>query len=238
MMSPAADPMAELVEGLPTEDRQAYERMWSDTQAPRWGLGERPAILVVDMVNAFIDPAYSSSVGAHGPACVARLSELLDAGRANGVPVVYFTTQPLWTAAEIGAWARGRPAKDIAPFNLEGAVHEIVSELTPVPGDVVLAKAKPSGFFGTQLVSVLQHLGADSLVVTGATTSGCVRATVVDAFSYNYRVVVPVDATVDRASLSHRVELLHMGTRYADLVRVADLVQAWCEPAESSTSAR
>jgi nicotinamidase-related amidase len=221
------DPMRDLVAGLPAEDREAYERMWSDSAAPRWGLGEGPAILVVDMVNAFIDPAHSSSVGASGPDCVARLSELLDAGRAAGLPIVYFTTQSLWTAAEIGAWARGRPAETVTPFNLQGSVHDVVTELTPVPGDIVLPKAKPSAFFGTQLLSVLHHLGVDSLVVTGATTSGCVRATVVDAFSYNYRVVVPVDAVADRAPLSHRVELLHMGTRYADLTQVAVLVGAW-----------
>jgi nicotinamidase-related amidase len=97
-----------------------------------------------------------------------------------------------------------------------------------------MPKAKPSAFFGTQLLSVLHHLGADSVVVTGTTTSGCVRATVVDAFSYNYRVVVPVDAVADRAPLSHRVELLHMGTRYADLVRTSDLVRAWGEAACAS----
>jgi nicotinamidase-related amidase len=221
------DPMRDLVAGLAAMDRQAYERMWSDTQAPRWGLGERPAILVIDMVSAFIDPAYSSSVGASGSDCVARLCELLDAGRTAGIPIVYFTTQPLSTAAEVGAWARGRPPKEITPFNLQGSVHEVVPELSPGAGDIVLAKAKPSGFFGTQLLSVLHYLGTDSVVVTGTTTSGCVRATVVDAFSYNYRVVVPVDGVADRAPLSHRVELLDMGTRYADLVTVADLVEAW-----------
>ena len=198
--------------------------MWSALEPPRWGVGETPVILVVDMVNSFLDPAWSSSVGEYGAACVDKAKVLIDAGRTAGVPIVFFTTQHLAAAAEVGAWARGRPAETIVPFNAIAEAHEVTPRLAPQPGEIVIPKAKPSAFFGTQLLSVLNHLRADSVIVMGVTTSGCVRATVVDAFSYNYRVLVPVDAVADRAPLSHRMELLHMGTRYADLVYTDDLV--------------
>ena len=101
----------------------------------------------------------------------------------------------------------------------------IVDEIAPVAGEVVIDKgSKPSGFFGTQLASLLIYEGVDTCIVTGMTTSGCVRATVLDAFQYNFNVVIPHEACADRSQLSHAVSLYDMHMKYADVVSVDETI--------------
>ena len=95
-------------------------------------------------------------------------------------------------------------------------------DLAPQPGDVLLPKKHPSAFFGTPLASYLINLGVDTLVVTGCTTSGCVRGSVVDAFAYNFRALVPWDAVYDRSKVSHAVNLFDMSEKYTDVMSTAD----------------
>jgi nicotinamidase-related amidase len=151
---------------------------------------------------------------------------LLDAARAVDAPVICTVSTALPHPALVGAWLRGRPGPGIFPYDREGAHHGVVPELAPAASDIVLANPKPSAFFGTQLQAVLNALRADSLIVTGMTTSGCVRATVSDAFMLNHHVVVPLECVADRSQLSHEVELFDMGAKYADVVNVGDLVDA------------
>ena len=101
--------------------------------------------------------------------------------------------------------------------NLDG--NEIVTPIAPGPKDIVVLKQKPSGFFGTNLASYLTLLGCDSLIVTGTTTSGCVRATVLDAFSLNYRVALAEEGCFDRSQASHAINLCDMNAKYADVVK-------------------
>jgi nicotinamidase-related amidase len=98
-------------------------------------------------------------------------------------------------------------------------------ELQPQSHDVMLPKKHPSAFFGTPLASYLIDLGVDTLVITGCSTSGCVRSTVVDAFAYNYKVVVPFDAVYDRSETVHKVNLFDMGQKYADVMTTAESVE-------------
>ena len=98
----------------------------------------------------------------------------------------------------------------------------ILDEIAPAPQDIVIRKLKPSGFYGTNLESFLTLLGADSLIVMGTTTSGCVRATVLDAFSSNYRLAVVEDACFDRSQASHAINLCDMNAKYADVVTSGD----------------
>ena len=96
--------------------------------------------------------------------------------------------------------------------------------IAPAPRDIVVKKQKPSGFFGTNLASYLTLLGCDSIIVVGTTTSGCVRATVVDAFSLNYRVVLAEEGCFDRSEASHAVSLCDMHAKYADVVPTAEIL--------------
>ena len=96
--------------------------------------------------------------------------------------------------------------------------------IAPGPQDIVIKKQKPSGFFGTNLASYLTLLGCDSVIVVGTTTSGCVRATVVDAFSLNYRVILAEEGCFDRSEASHAVSLCDMHAKYADVVPTAEIL--------------
>lgn len=209
---------------IPEADRAALRKMWGGDVPQELSLGETPAIVVVDMTRAFVKDEYPTGWSATGEPCVAAIAGLLRVARPAGVPVLYTVSEPLGHRAQVGAWLRGRPGPSMFPFDAPGPHHEIVPELEPQADDIVFAKPKPSAFYGTQLAGVLNALRTDTLIVTGMTTSGCVRATVNDAFMLNYRAVVPIDAVADRSQLSHEVELFDMGAKYADLTETADLV--------------
>ncbi|MBV9378802.1 MAG: isochorismatase family protein, partial [Alphaproteobacteria bacterium] len=102
--------------------------------------------------------------------------------------------------------------------------NEIIAVIAPGPKDIVIKKQKPSGFFGTNLASYLTLLGCDSVIVVGTTTSGCVRATVVDAFSLNYRVILAEEGCFDRSEASHAVSLCDMHAKYADVVPTSEVL--------------
>lgn len=210
--------------------------------ASRGGLGSSPALLVVDVTYAFCgdrpEPILESvrrfrnSSGEVAWSAVGVIQRLLAGARDHGVPVIY-TRGMDPSAVSPGRWGskNARVAEDVEDH------HEIVAEIAPQPGDLVLRKAKPSAFFGTHLVSVLNELGADSLLVCGGTTSGCVRATVVDGFSYNYSMAVVKEATFDRVEASHWMGLFDMDMKYADVMSVDDALPLLSEPQRSGSRA-
>ena len=122
------------------------------------------------------------------------------------------------------AWksSRGDEASGSVHDDIDG--NEIVTMIAPGPRDIVIKKQKPSGFFGTNLASYLTLLGCDSVIVVGTTTSGCVRATVVDAFSLNYRVTLAEEGCFDRSEASHAVSLCDMHAKYADVVPTVEIL--------------
>ena len=139
--------------------------------------------------------------------------------RAKALPVIYSTNTGREDNWDGGSWAWKSSRTGERPRtagNLDG--NTIVAEIAPQPQDIVIEKLKPSGFHGTPLASFLALLRADSLLVAGTTTSGCVRATVIDAFSENYRVAVIEETCFDRAQASHAVSLCDMHAKYADVV--------------------
>jgi nicotinamidase-related amidase len=214
---------------IPPQDVAALRKMWSGELPSPQPLGSRPVVIVVDMTRGFVRDEYPTGWGATGGPCAQALAVLLASARAAGMPVIYTVSSALPHPAQLGAWSRGRPDAAVFPYDREGPHHEVVPELAPATSDIVLAKAKPSAFFGTQLHAVLNALRADTVVVTGMTTSGCVRATVNDAFMLNYHVIVPLECVADRSQLSHEVELFDMGAKYADVVNMDDLVAALAE---------
>lgn len=182
--------------------------------------GTRPALVIVDMTRAFVDSAYPTGWSETGYPAAEANRKLLDAARETGIPVYFTKAYPyadyLATPAQRGMWKMGkRQAAD--PSLPPGDV--IVDILTPRPGETVIDKgSKPSGFFGTPLPSLLIYEKVDTVIVTGMTTSGCVRATVTDAFQYNYNVIVPHECSADRSQVSHAVSLFDLHMKYADVV--------------------
>lgn len=207
---------------LSDDDRAVVERA---RFGRRIGMGERPAVLVIDAQNYMVGPPpgssheYPSACGAPALAAVGRLAPLLGVARASGVPVVYTRFEVRRDGADIGVYGRKRDMLETEGWCLEGSEGaEIVAGLAPEPGDIVLVKKKPSAFFGTPLLGLLVDRGVDTVVVTGGSTSNCVRATAVDASSYNFRTAVASDCVFDRIDLSHRVALFDLDRQYADVV--------------------
>jgi nicotinamidase-related amidase len=207
----------------------------------RAGFGKRPALLVIDVNWAFCgerpEPILDSikrwrtSCGEEAWVALDYIKALIDKARAKGLPVIYTTGEGRPDRWDRGSWSwkssRADEAGGAAPAGtnappLDG--NEIVAPIAPGPKDIVIKKQKPSGFFGSNLASFLTLLGADSVIVTGTTTSGCVRATVVDAFSLNYRVVLAEEGCFDRSEASHAVSLFDMHAKYADVVPTAEVL--------------
>ncbi|MEP0912918.1 isochorismatase family protein [Leptolyngbya sp. GB1-A1] len=184
--------------------------------------GVKPALIIVDMTRAFVDSRYPTGWSKTGYPAVAANRKLLNVARKAAIPI-YFTkgyAEPDYKPkpAQRGRWKTGkRPLVD--PALPPGDV--IVENLTPLPGEIVIDKqSKPSGFFGTPLASYLVYEGVDTVIVTGMTTSGCVRATVLDAFQYNFNVIIPHECCADRSQISHKVSLFDLHMKYADVVSV------------------
>lgn len=199
------------------------------------GGGARPALLVVDVTHDFIgdrpEPILESikrfpnSCGQEGWVALDRIAELMAAARETGVPI-FFTKAPDDPSPAVrGSWA-WKNARDLETSELKRRIgNEIPGAIAPRPDETVIQKDKPSAFFGSPLASYLTPLGIDTLVIAGTTTSGCVRATVVDAFSLNYRVLVAEDAVFDRGELAHAANLLDMHAKYADVLPVAVILE-------------
>jgi nicotinamidase-related amidase len=146
-----------------------------------------------------------------------HIKRLLAAGRAKGLPIIYTTGSARSDGWDRGSWAwKNNRTSERPPTNLDG--NAINPEIAPEPSDIVIEKLKPSAFHGTPLNSFLTLLKADSIIMTGTTTSGCVRATVIDAFSENYRVALAEEGCFDRSQASHAINLCDMNAKYADIV--------------------
>jgi nicotinamidase-related amidase len=150
-----------------------------------------------------------------------QVVRLLAAFRAAGRPVLYPHVAP--KLAEDRGGTLGQKVPGIMDVPDRG--YEFPEQIAPRSGDLLLPKKHPSAFFGTPLASYLIGLGVDTLVVTGCTTSGCVRGTVVDAFSYNFKCVIPADAVYDRAATVHQVNLFDLAQKYADVLTTDEVVQ-------------
>jgi len=179
------------------------------------GFGRRPVLLIVDVTYDFVDPRFAMAAGDMGERVVRSIKTLLKSARAASIPVVY--TQGTVPYHEV---QRGR-RKGIGSTR-EGC--RIVSEIAPQETDLVIVKPKASAFFGTPLASWLVALGIDTVIVTGLVTSGCVRATVVDAASYNFIPIVVEECVGDRSVVSHKVSLFDMHMKYADVVSLREAV--------------
>ena len=190
-----------------------------DLKRNHLGLGQRPALLLVDLMRGFTDPA--CPLGADCPSVVEANARLLAFFRERGLPV--FFTAVVYRQADQARVFRSR----IDALNVlrPGSPWvEIDPRLAPRPDEPVIEKRWASAFFGTDLNRRLKQARADSLVVTGLTTSGCVRATAVDGMQCEYRVAVPREAVGDRNLEAHAANLFDLDAKYADVVSLAELL--------------
>ena len=198
----------------------------------RIGLGERPGLLLIDLdrwvfgdrPQPLLDAMreWPSSCGLAGWQAIPHIQRLLKAAREAELPVLHVTGldgagMPGWSEAIHGGSGRG--GVDLSRWSNR---YEIMPEVAPVEGEVVLRKTAPSAFWGTPLMAEINRLRVDSLLVAGESTSGCVRASVVDAASYRLKVTVVEECVFDRHEAPHAINLFDMHQKYADVVPLAE----------------
>jgi nicotinamidase-related amidase len=197
------------------DTREVYERARLGQSVT---LGSRPAVLVVDFSRGFTDPA--STMGSDLTSEVEATTRLLDVARAKGIPVVFTTIGFESNLKDGSLWLQKAPG--LAELQIGGKWVEIDPRLQRGEDEVVILKKGASAFFGTNLPSVLVSQGVDTIVLCGATTSGCIRATAVDLLQYGYPTLVPRECVGDRAQAPHEANLVDIQAKYADVVSAED----------------
>jgi maleamate amidohydrolase len=184
------------------------------------GFGNNPALLIVDFVVGFCDPDQYG--GGNILDAVAHTKVLLRAARKKDLPIAYTRIVYAPDGSDAGSFCLKVPG--LEKLNEESPAGQITGDLAPQAGEFVIRKTQPSAFFGTGFAAWLVGKHVDTVIVTGATTSGCVRASVVDSMSYNFRTIVVTDCVGDRALGPHEANLFDMGQKYADLKTCEEVV--------------
>ncbi|SMF88768.1 maleamate amidohydrolase [Azospirillum oryzae] len=190
-----------------------YKGVWGN----RIGFGERPALLVIDFMQGYTTegaPLYAPGV----VSAVAETVELLETARRTGIPVVHTNIRyHPGHFADGGMWVRKAPVmKDMVEGNPLAA---FCPEVTPQPDEVVISKQYASAFFGTSLAPMLHAMGVDTVVLTGCSTSGCIRASAVDAVQHGFRTIVVRECVGDRHDGPHEANLFDIDSKYGDVVK-------------------
>jgi maleamate amidohydrolase len=204
-----------------------------------FGFGERPALLLVDLYRAVFGDGpvalpealkdWPASCGLAAWEAVPHIQRLLAAARAAKIPVFYSTDMEMG-ATPLLSWSRARTrSRAAAPDNPEMAarrlrMHDIIDEVAPIAGELVIQKASPSCFSGTPLMAQLIARGIDTLLVAGESTSGCVRAAVVDGCTARFNMIVAEECVFDRTQASHAINLFDMHQKYADVLPVDEII--------------
>ena len=195
-------------------DREALQANYAGAFDGRLAPGRKAALLIVDVVVAYLDPA--SPLYAKAEPALASNERLLAAARANHIPVVFTNVEYQADGADGGYFFRKVPALKLF---LKGSPYGAFPDtLQPAPGEVVVTKQYASAFFGTTLASTLHALGVDTLFVTGFSTSGCVRASALDALQNGFIPFVVSDACADRHPEPHNANLFDLQAKYAEVV--------------------
>lgn len=212
---------------IPEEDLKCYDAAGFGRPT---GFGKRPALLIIDVQYRTVGTRrmpyweaieeFRTSCGEVAWNAVDHIAPLLKTFRESGFPVIYPHVAPKL------AYDAGRLGQKVpAIMGIPERGYDFVAGIEPVATDILVPKKHPSAFFGTPLVSYLIDAEVDTLVVTGCSTSGCVRSTIIDAFSYNFRVTVPEECVYDRSATSHAVNLFDLAYKYADVRPVAQVMK-------------
>lgn len=186
----------------------------------RVGFGERPALILIDFVQGYFDPDCDLYSGVED--ALASALRVREAAAQADIPVILTNVVYHPLALNGGRFfEKARPLRYFLEGNPMGAWPQ---GLEPRPEELVVSKQYPSAFFGTSLASTLTALGIDSVLLTGLTTSGCVRATCIDAMSHGFRTTVIEDACGDRHPDPHKANLFDMNAKYADVVGEAEAI--------------
>lgn len=203
----------------------------------KMGMGEQPAIIVVDYTYGFTSP--DSPMGVDMSDAVEATADLLAVGREAGVPVCYTINAFREDMADAGVWPRKFPSlRNLIEGNRWTQIDDRVA---PAPEDLVFVKRYPSAFFGTTLFTALTQRRVDTLIITGTTTSGCIRATTVDALQYGFRPIVAEDCVADRDPAPHQANLFDLRSKYADVepsASIADSLRSLERPVQAAPAAR
>ena len=186
------------------------------------GMGAAPALVLVDFVVGFADPAHFGG-GNIGPA-IEHAVALLAHARAKAWPVAHTRVVYADDGSDAGVFTLKSPS--LLKLTETSPLSQTVPQLASIPGELVVRKRGASAFFDTQLSGFLRFRRVDTLIVAGCTTSGCVRATVIDAMQHDFRTIVAVDCVGDRALGPHEANLFDMRQKYADLMTNAALMAA------------
>jgi len=183
------------------------------------GFGARPALLIVDLQVAFTDPKHLG--GGNILAALNNTKSLLAVARLCGIPVAHSRNVFALDDADTNVWSV--KVKSLKHLTETSPASQIMEQVAPAPGECIVRKTKPSAFFETPLADWLHQKNVDTVIVAGCTTSGCVRASVVDCISYNFRAVVARDGVGDRALGPHEASLFDMQQKYADVLSCAEI---------------
>lgn len=200
-----------------TQDLSANYRLAYDN---RIGYGEQPALILVDLVQAYFDeecPLYAGVEDA-----ITSALRILDAARAAGIPVIYTNVVYRDDGSDGGVFFRKAPV--LKYFVAGHPMADWAAGIEPADEELIISKQYPSAFFGTSLASTLHVMGVDTLIVTGVTTSGCIRATAVDAMSHGFIPIVVADACGDRHEAPHEANLFDLNAKYADVVDESEAI--------------
>lgn len=185
------------------------------------GMGEQPALLVIDLINAFTDP--DSDLGTDVTALLEQTDHLLTAFREADLPRYFTTVAYEDSYGDAGQFIKKVPA--LRELKRDTEAVEVDERVAPESGERVILKKYASAFFGTDLQTELTTNGVDTLVLVGVTTSGCIRATAVDSLQHGYRTIVPADAVGDRAEGPHKANLFDIDAKYGDVVESNDVLE-------------
>jgi maleamate amidohydrolase len=211
---------------VPAADLKLYSCYARETY-----VGTRPALLAIDLYNIVyrggskspyeLDPVYPNSCGAFAHDAIEPTKRLFTAARAAGIPIFYCTQETRPNNRPAGAVSTRRQNASI-PHEIDD--YDIYHEFTPQATDIVIRKQRASVFQGTPIVSHLNILGVNSLIVCGESTSGCVRASCVDAYSNGLHVSLIEECTFDRAALTHKVNLFDLHHKYVDVMHAGEVI--------------
>lgn len=211
---------------LTEKDKRIYELAG---YGKRGGFGSRPALFIIDAQYNFCGDApgesheeglkkYRTHCGEVGWRAVPHIERLLHLGRERDIPIFYTQSERRPDMIDSGVQV-GKNHRGTEKISTEGThATQTVAPLAPRPQDILIGKRKPSAFFGTLFMSHLNFFHVDTLILTGCTSSGCLRATAVDAYSYNFKVIIPEECAFDRFESSHAMSMFDLNAKYADVI--------------------